>query len=128
MKLQYFIRSKKGSASIIVIALVNIILFQTMHVRLIFLENKYYLNNGMKNYNTFALENLLVQMIYSDHTAIILKRKDLNITSDVNKISDGYEINIKVYIKKEIINYYALYDYDCDSLLQFYKTSTELQS
>ena len=113
------LKNKKGNISILALLLINIILFQIIYTQSYMLELKLYNKHNVEN-KKFILENLIIKMIYENKNKVNYKSKNLVIDSIVKEKKKEFEIEIKVTFNKEILNYYVLFDEECERILQFY--------
>lgn len=120
-----FLRNKQANISILAILLLNIILFQILYLKTITIESAMYTKHHLKNYNLFALENLIITLIYQDYNNVNLNRKNLNITSNSKVVDENYALEISIIINQHKLQYYALYDVECNQVLEFYQKANQ---
>lgn len=100
-------KNNKGSISILVIYLINILLYTSVLIKIILMKNQYYYNSINQNYDVFLIDNYISMSIYKQKEEVV---DNVVLNKKVKEKKNIIEYMIELKINKDIINYYVIYD------------------
>lgn len=113
------IKNNRGSVSILGIYLCYLLLFLTILIKAMLVENIYYYKDNNKGYHLFLIENAIITNIYKDHNKINYNSKRIKYNSTMKIVNNDYIFKINLIIDNDIYLYEVKYDYICNQVLEF---------
>lgn len=110
-------KNKKGSISILVIYLLNVLLYISILIKVSLTTNIYYYQSINQEYDLFIIDNYISKSIYSQKDFISID--NINIKKQIKEKNNNLEYNIELMIKDKLIKYYVRYDLENKIITDF---------